>query len=542
METTGFESKARETIHTTPVADEDPQLFRLLVDAVKDYGIFLLDPNGIILSFNAGAERISGYNAREVIGRHFSVFYTQNDIDKNHPTQELAIALKMGRYEEEGWRVRQDGTRFWANVIISPMHDAQRQHIGFAKVTRDLTERREAEERLRRSEERSRLMFEGVKDYAMITLEPNGTIATWNEGARRIKGYETFEIVGRHFSCFYPESDVRMGKCEYELKEAIETGRYEEEGWRVRKDGTKFWASVILTATRDRRGNLIGFSKVTRDFTDRKRAEDLLRMAYAEMEKRVEERTQELRTANEHLQKAIQVRDEFMSVASHELRTPITPLKMQVQALIRNVRRKSFDALNEERMNRMAEACDRSLSRLTLLVDNLLDVARISSGHLRLNHEPVELRSLLRELIERYKSEISVSGSRVHLEITQDITVSADRVRFEQVLVNLLTNALKYGESKPIHIAVQLRPENVLISVRDHGRGIDQQDCERIFEKFERAAGVSNLNGLGLGLYITRQIVESHGGRILVESDLGSGSTFSVILPVDSIEHSGFPN
>lgn len=515
--------------HGTRATDER---FRLLVDAVRDYGIFLLDPNGYIQSWNSGAERIKGYTEAEVIGKHFSLFYTQEDLQRNHPQHELELATKNGRYEEEGWRVRKNGTKFWANVVITPLKDKEDHFLGYAKVTRDLTERKEAEERLKLSEERARKMFEGVKDYAMIMLSPEGKIVSWNEGARRIKGYEPQDIIGKYFSIFYPEQDVQMGKCEYELKEATETGRFEDEGWRIRKDGTKFWASVLITAIRNDQGKLIGFSKVTRDFTDRKRADDLLKMAYASLEKRIEERTRQLTETNTQLSEAVKARDEFLSIASHELRTPLTPLKLQLQSFTHNVRRKTFSKISEDRLERMAETCDKAITRLASLIDNLLDVSRINTGRLILTYETFDLAEMSRDLLDRYKSEIISSKSEVTIDLKQPVLGTFDRLRMEQVFINLLTNALKYGSSKPLHISVTTSAGNACLVFQDQGLGIAKQDQERIFQRFERIDTNVNVGGMGLGLYITAQIVEAHGGTIQVESVTGSGSTFTVKVPL----------
>lgn len=521
-----------------PVADPAAALaderFQLLVNSVKDYGIFLIDPLGYIQTWNEGAARIKGYAADEVIGKHFSRFYTPEDIERKHPQWELERALEVGGYEEEGWRLRKNGAKFWANVVITPLRDKTGQLIGFAKVTRDLTERKEAEERLRLSEERARKMFENVKDYAMIMLEPNGNVASWNEGARRITGYEPIDIIGRHFSTFYPESDVQMGKCDYELTETAETGRFEDEGWRVRKDGTKFWASVLITAIRSDAGALIGFSKVTRDITDRKRADDLRRMAYANLEKRVQERTQELTRLNEQLQDAVRVRDEFLSIASHELRTPLTPLKLQIQGLTLAARRGTLTSMSEERLERVANTCDRALSRLASLIDNLLDVSRINSGKLSLNLERVNLVEMAEELIERFRTEIQSSGSAVSMHAADAVVGSFDRLRMEQVFLNLLTNSLKYGARRPIEIEIRAEGDWGVLRIRDHGIGIAAKDQEKIFERFERVVTDTGASGLGLGLYITRQIVHAHGGVITVESASGDGSVFTVKVPLHS--------
>lgn len=509
------------------------QTFRLLVESVGDYGIFLMDPKGFIQSWNLGAERIKGYTADEIIGEHFSKFYLPEDIKRNHPQHEIEIAAKEGKYEEEGWRLRKNGTKFWANVVITSLRDKSGHLVGFAKVTRDLTERKESEEKLRLSEERARRMFEGVKDYAMITLDVDGRVATWNEGARRIKGYEKEEIVGQYFSIFYTHEDVQMGKCEYELQEAKQTGRFEDTGWRVRKDGTKFWATVSITAIRNEKNELIGFSKVTRDITDRKRAEDLLKMSYSNLEKRVDERTRQLSEANEKLKDAIRIRDEFLSIASHELRTPLTPLKLQIQSLAASIKKKSFKQMSEERLERMAETSDKAITRLSALIDNLLDVSRINSGKLTLNYERFDVIEMVKELLDRHKSEIQTSKSLVDVNLPQSIIGHFDRLRLEQIFLNLLTNSLKYGNAKPIKIEVTADNTHLFIKFTDNGIGIPFQDQDRIFERFERVNDDDYLvGGLGLGLYITKQIVDAHGGTIKVQSKIGEGSEFVVKLPL----------
>jgi len=256
------------------IAHESGELHRLLVESVQDYAIFALDPDGYILSWNAGAQRFKGYTADEIVGKHFSIFYPHEKIASGFPEYELREAARTGRFEDEGWRLRKDGTRFWASVVITALRDSTGTLVGYAKVTRDLTERRAADQALRLSEERFRLIVQGVQDYAIFMLDPTGHVATWNEGAERIKQYRADEIIGKHFSIFYPPDKIAEQFPQYELREAERTGHFEDEGWRLRKDGTRFWANVVITALRDPDGHLIGFSKVTRDLTERRASEE----------------------------------------------------------------------------------------------------------------------------------------------------------------------------------------------------------------------------------------------------------------------------
>ena len=223
---------------------EDP--FRLLIQSIVDYAIYMLDPDGRVTSWNAGAERIKGFNADEIIGQHFSRFYTEEDRAAGTPEMVLETARREGKYVGEGWRVRKDGTRFWASVVVDRITDDTGRLIGFAKITRDMTERRAAEQALLESERRFRILVQGVTDYAIYMLDPDGRVTNWNAGAERIKGYSPVDIIGEHFSRFYTPEDLAAGVPKRALETARETGRYEAEGWRVRKNGERFWASVVI--------------------------------------------------------------------------------------------------------------------------------------------------------------------------------------------------------------------------------------------------------------------------------------------------------
>jgi PAS domain S-box-containing protein len=247
-----FDGKGRTLSETNPQRTEEP--LWLFVENVQDYAVFMLRTDGCVATWNLGAERIKGYKSSEIIGQHFSRFYPEQDVRDGYPQRLLDLAAEEGRVEAEGWRVRRDGSKFWARVTITAIRDSTGKLIGYGKVTRDLTEHRHAELALRRSEERSRLFVEAVQDYAIFMLDREGNIITWNVGAQRIKGYKPSEIIGQHFSRFYPEEDIASGKPAWELEVAIRNGRFEDEGWRIRKDGSKFWANVIITPLKDSTG------------------------------------------------------------------------------------------------------------------------------------------------------------------------------------------------------------------------------------------------------------------------------------------------
>jgi PAS domain S-box-containing protein len=251
--------------------------YRLLVESVVDYAIFVLDPEGHIATWNLGAQAIKGYQASEIIGAHFSRFYPEEDLAAGKPQRELETAMSEGRVEDEGWRIRKDGSRFWASVIITALRDETGTLRGFGKVTRDLSARREAEERLRQVEQRFHLLIDGVVDYAIFMLDPTGHVSTWNEGAQRVKGYSAEQILGKHFSIFYTSADRVAGRPQAILEAVRREGRFEDESWRVRKDGSQIWANVVITALHDPRGELVGFAKVTRDLTARREAEEVQR-------------------------------------------------------------------------------------------------------------------------------------------------------------------------------------------------------------------------------------------------------------------------
>src|SRR3954463_7240064 len=275
----GLQEDPMSTEAWSEAPQTDEQRLRVLVEAVTDYAIYMLDPHGIVTSWNRGAQRFKGYTPDEILGEHFSRFYTEEDRQAGLPMRALETATREGRFEQEGWRVRKDGCRFWAHVVIDPIRDEQGNLIGFAKITRDISEQKAAEGGLRRSEERFRMLVQGVTDYAIYMLDPEGHVSNWNAGAQRIKGYQESEILGQHFSRFYTEEDLATELPKRALEIARREGRFEAEGWRVRKDGTRFWASVVIDSIYNDRKELIGFAKITRDITERRKAQEALEQA-----------------------------------------------------------------------------------------------------------------------------------------------------------------------------------------------------------------------------------------------------------------------
>ncbi len=367
--------------------------------------------------------------------------------------------------------------------------------------------RLQAQRRADEAEARMRLLVDSVRTYAIFMLSPSGIVETWNHGAANIKGYAPEEIIGRHVSVFYTPEDAAAGKWQKELEAATRQGRYEEFGWRVRKDGTRFWAAVVLTTVRDDANQIVGFAKVTRDLTEIRKAEqERVRLAQA--------------------QEAIRLRDEFLSIAAHELRTPLTALLLQLQS-VRTVSRTTAPDI-ASKLDRVT----RSTERLTALIDALFDVSRISTGRLSIKLEPVNLSSAVAEAVDRMRETAERARCDLLPDIEQSVGAKVDPLRLEQVITNLLSNAIKYAAGAPIRISLARSGKEAVLQVADRGGGIPEADLGRVFERFERAVPMRNFGGLGLGLYVTREIVEAHGGSVSVENAQHGGAVFTVRLPL----------
>jgi len=499
---------------------QSEERFRLTVEGVRDYAIFMLDTTGHIMSWNEGAERIKGWSANEIIGKHFSTFYTAEDLEDKKPERELRIAIATGKYEEEGWRVRKNGSVFWANVVITALYNEQNKHIGFSKVTRDLTDKKMSEESLRQSEERYRSLVEQVTDYGIFMLDEKGRIISWNEGARRIKGYEQSDIIGKYFSIFYPEEDILNGKPAYELKVARAEGKYEEEGWRVKKDGSLFWASVVITAIYNSNGIHIGFSKVTRDLTERKEAERALRESY----ERYRLLADQLKATNTQLSYANQELEQFTSIVSHDLQEPIRTIKSFLQLI--NIK------LNNEQNDDLKTYIEKAVTaadRMRMLIQNLLHYSQLSKGELV--EETMSVEDIINEAVQNVRSSVAKNNAQISIE-TDVHTIEGDRVQLVQLIQNLLSNALKFTDRQSPKIKISAVRENghVKFSVSDNGIGIAETDLNKVFEIFRRLHTNKAYPGTGIGLAICKKIVDRHRGKIWPESKPGKGTTFYFTL------------
>lgn len=481
------------------------RIFRIMVDSVRDYAIFLLDPSGVVASWNPGAERLKQYKADEIIGRHFSVFYPDKEIANRKPDYELEVAARMGRFEDEGWRIRKDGSRFWANVVITRIADEHGKLLGFGKITRDLTERRAAEQRYR-------LLVDSVHDYSIFSLDANGYVTSWNSGAQRIKGYTADEIIGRHFSTFYTPEDAEAGMPERVLKTARDAGHFEGEGWRVRKDGTRFWSSILVTPIVDEDGRLVGFSKVTRDITDRKKLMDELQRHADELEVQMAERER----ANAEL-------EAFSYSVSHDLRAPLRAIEGFASALREDYSDKLAPAADEYLQQIMKAA-----TRMNRLVRDLLEYGRL--GRIELPSQRIALLPLLHGVIQE-----NFPGPKFTVNVPEAMAVLGHEPTLSQIFVNLLSNAIKFqkpGVPPEVRItAIRQITGTVRISVLDNGIGIQPDHTSKLFKVFERLHGVEQYPGTGIGLAIVKRGSERMGGRCGVESKPGEGSNFWVDLP-----------
>ncbi len=489
--------------------------FRLLVDAVKDYALYLLDVDGRVATWNTGAQRFKGYTADEIIGRHFSTFYTEEDRANGLPERALHAAATEGRFEAEGWRVRKDGTRFWTHVVIDPVIDGG-ELLGYAKITRDVSERRAADKALFESEQRFRLLVQSVHDYAIYMLDPDGNITNWNAGAQAIKGYSAGEIVGRHFSVFYTPEDRDAGMPARALATALREGKYAAEVQRVRKSGERFWASIVIDPIRDETGKLLGFAKVTRDITEKRKAEEELELS---------------REALVQAQK-MEAIGRLTGGVAHDFNNLLTVIRASADFLRR-------PNLPEEKRTRYVEAIAETADRAATLTGQLLAFARRQPLQPEVFDVCARLRGLHRIIDSTIGSSVTI---KTDLPEAPHV-VEADPSQFDTAILNMVINA---RDAMPrgglIKIAARMvdgvpavrgqAPIDgaaIAVDIADDGTGMSAETLTKIFEPFFTTKPVDQ--GTGLGLSQVYGFAKQSRGEIDVESQLDVGTTFTLYLP-----------
>jgi PAS domain S-box-containing protein len=503
----------------------DDGRYRLLVENISDYAVYMLDLNGVITSWNAGAQRFKGYAPHEIIGEHFSRFYSAEDRKAGAPERALATSEREGKFEAEGWRVRKDGSRFWASVIIDPVRDPDGNLVGFAKVTRDLTERKAAERALQVSEQQFRLLVQSVTDYAIYMLDPQGHVTNWNAGAQRIKGYSPDEIIGQHFSKFYTEEDLATGEPDRALQTALREGRFAKEGWRRRKDGTHFWASVVVDPIRSDDGTLVGFAKITRDVTERREAE------------------RELERAREALfqSQKMEAIGQLTGGVAHDFNNLLAAILGSLELVQKRL------PSDEGRAAPLINNAIAAAKRGAALTQRMLAFARRQD----LKPQLIEVHTLIDGMTELVQRSLGPSINFENHVARLLPWVKVDANQMEMALLNLAMNA---RDAMPNGGSITVDAEEVVIStataelkpgayiclaVSDTGEGMDDTTLRKATEPFFTTKGMGK--GTGLGLSMVKGLTEQSGGSLKLHSEKGRGTRAELWLPVADAERSSPP-
>jgi PAS domain S-box-containing protein len=495
-------------LHSLESRKQPPEIFQLLVDAVTDYALYMLDPEGRIVTWNVGAERFKGYSPEEIIGEHFSRFFVPEDRDAGLPARALQTAAREGRFESEGWRVRKDGSRFWAHAILDAIRGEDGSVVGFAKVTRDITEKRQLEQATYESALQLRMLVRSVRDYAIYMLDTSGKITSWNAGAQTIKGYEENEVLGKHFSLFYTEEDRSRGMPETALKTALTKGKFEAEAQRVRKDGSLFWAHVVIDPIYNESGEHVGFAKVTRDVSEKRRADDELRQ------------TQEALLQSQKLQAL----GELAGGIAHDFNNLMTVMRGSTDFMLRQ------PEMPIEKRNRYLNIMLETAERAASLTSQLLAFARRQP----LEPEVIDLSVRLDALGEMLERTLG-SLYDLRLDLAPALwLVDIDPTGLETAVLNAVINArdaMPNGGQISISTRNVSRAEGdgVLLSIQDTGPGIPPDTLARVFEPFFTTKPIGK--GTGLGLSQIHGYAVQSGGSATIKSEVGNGTRVELWLP-----------
>ena len=496
----------------------DSSAYEWLVQSIVDYAVYILSLDGRVVTWNAGAERIKGYLAEEIIGEHFSRFYTPEDVEKGVPVNALKLAREAGRFSAEGWRLRKDGSRFWASVVIDPIRQ-DGSIVGFAKITRDITENRDAANAALAAERRFRILVQGVTDYAIFMLSPDGVVTNWNTGAQRIKGYAEAEIVGQHFSRFYTAEDRAEKLPWLALETARRDGRYHAEGWRQRKDGDRFWASVVIDAIFEDDGSLLGFAKITRDLTERREAE------------------MELARSREQLFQSQKM--EAVGQLTGGLAHDFNNLLAGITGTFELIRTRIAQGRISE-LERYVAAGLSAATRAAALTHRLLAFSRRQT----LQPVPLNADNLIAGIEDLVRRTV---GPAITVEAVATVglwSCLCDANQLENAILNLCINArdaMPDGGRLTIETAnawaddagARMRDmppgQYVAVCVTDTGTGMAQDVVARAFDPFFTTKPIGM--GTGLGLSMIYGFAQQSGGQVQIYSEVGEGTTVKIYLP-----------
>jgi PAS domain S-box-containing protein len=516
------------------------QRYHKMISEVKDYAIISLDKDGKILDWNLGAEKLKGYKPSEIVGKSIKLFYPKEEKEAKLPERLMAEAVRHGSITHEGWRIKKNGQRFWGLVALTALHDDAGNVIGFSKVTRDLTDRKIAEdkvgniieelqqvnEKLKQSEERYHKMIDEVQEYAIVLLSVTGEVLNWNAGAALIKGYSPGEILGKNFRLFYSKEDRDAGLPEQLLETARQNGRVTHEGWRVRRDGSRFWGSVVITALHNGEGQIIGFSKVTRDLTERKRTEEALRDNAAQLDLK-----------NKTLERLNSELSSFSYIASHDLKEPLR----KILTFAAKIRTSGISAETSTYIDKIMQ----SGMRMQNLIHDLLAYSEITNDES--SFQRVDLNDTLKAV--KNDLEVVIQEKNAVIKSKKLPIVNGIPHQLSQMFFNLLSNSIKFSKAEvPPEISIDCRvikgpdisetnPNDnryYHLEIKDNGIGFEEEFSRKIFEAFQRLHAKSEFSGTGIGLAIVKKVVENHNGVIDATSAPGIGSTFNVYLPFNT--------